>query len=325
MKDNKYKELFDRVEIDALAKDRIEEKIYELRFKFEVGESEMHTVEFTYNRFWGYVDIKVDKKRFKKELIKTWIKQTRTYEFAIGNIEKHNVRINLVRSVFPISTKVCTAWVYVDEHIVGQFDGHLTIIGKRFRDMSIRNRRIAIISYVLIIAAAFFLIAYHLPIRISEEINGVLIRAGTSEPDYLQPVRITVEGKYYRNLYPGNHVGFEGSCKAYVRDAESDGNTDFQKESKGFSVFPGVGIIEGYIKTINSFGHSTHDGFFYLNPGTGELMIIVFENDENGGPGHAGGSDGLYYAAPCNTREEALDIINYFSPKIWGKKVTPRE
>ena len=76
---------------------------------------------------------------------------------------------------------------------------------------------------------------------------------------------------------------------------------------------------------VRSFTYSTDGGVFFMKPDSSAFMIIVFERDINGEAGHAGGSDGIYYAAPCNSREEAVDIVNEMRHLVWGKKAPPVE
>lgn len=319
----KYKELFDKVKIDSSAKDRIENKMYILKFGIEVGTEEKHTVEFMFNRFWGYVDIKVDGQPYKQKIILAWLlKQTRTYEIKIGEIEKHNVRIDLTRSLFPVGIRECSAWVYVDGEKTDEFYGTFKLGVKGIKMMSFRTKMVTVLPLLLVVAVLIFLIIYSLPISIDKELNGILFRAGASEPDYSQPINIKIEGKYYRRLF--TTYNFKGSID--VSEWRQDADLEVLQDKSSCTINIGKPVFEGYWdNNTHSFGHSIDGGLFFMKPDTNEIMIIVFERDETGQAGTAGGQNGLYYAAPCNTREEALEIVNDIYPTFLGKEMIPVE
>lgn len=323
MSSNKYNELFDKAKLDSSVKDKIEEKIFAMNFKVEVGEIEKHDIEFVFNRFWGYVVIKVDGKTYKREIITVWLKQTRLYEFTIGDDEKHDVRISLVRSAIPIGSRQCTAWVFVDNKLKGQFDRSLTWERKRYRDMKRLGKITFLSSTILVLAILAFVITYHMPISIDEELNGILFRAGTSEQEYLQPIRITIKGEYYRNMFLREPYRFEGSVHVYEQEKEI--GADSQQHDSVSRINIGVPVIRGSLESVRTFIHWIDGGIFYMKPDASAFMIIVFERESNGEVGPAGGRDGLYYVGPCNTREEALEIINELFQLTRGKKASQIE
>jgi len=317
MGDDRYRKLFDKIEPDPSARERIWDTTFTLRFDFEVGDEEKRKVEFSFDRFLGHITIRVDGQRIIKKIINN-LRKSLSYEFTVGEKEKHHVRIALVRSYLPVGYRECTAWAYADDKLMGQYEGELYLKPKRYRDMT-RKGRIAFISAVLVLFALItFLVIYHLPIDVDEEVYGVVFRAGTTEPDYLQPVRITVEGKYYRNIRIRQRYRFEGSVRVYARDEGPIPNTETGETVKRINI--GVPLVEDMLDMVRSFTYSTDGGVFFMKPDSSAFMIIVFERDINGEPGHAGGSDGIYYAAPCNSREEAVDIVNEMRPLVWGKK-----
>lgn len=80
----------------------------------------------------------------------------------------------------------------------------------------------------------------------------------------------------------------------------------------------------GYWKiNVGTFSDYIKVGYVYMEPGAKDIMILVVEKDENGEYGWCGGGEGLFYAAPCNTREEALDVVNGIIPKVWGEEAKP--
>ena len=324
MSDNEYKELFETAKLDPSVKERIEKKIFGLQFQFEVGETEKHIVEFLYNYSGGKVVIRVDGRIFISKVYIAWIKRERTFEFTIGNTEKHDIRINMIRSGFPAGARKFTVWAFADKKLMGQHDGDSTFTGREFKSLSTHKKILIITPFALIAAFWIFNILYSIiPSGIDVDMNGVLIRAGTSEPEYCQPINIKISGKYYKRISFRSPYWFEGSTHVY--ELKDNAASETQQEKSKFGIYLGVPLIEGYVDPIRSFGHSLDGGFFYLKPDKSALMIIVFEKDENGETGHAGGADGLYYVAPCSTREEAIEIINELRPMIYRKDVTPVE
>ncbi|MBN2557889.1 MAG: hypothetical protein JXB33_03930 [Clostridia bacterium] len=323
MSNNKYKDLFEKVELDPSVKDRIENKMYSLKVEFEVGYDEKHIIEFVFDRFWGYVSIKIDDTTYKRKAMINGFRESRTYEFSVGEKEKHRVRIVLVRAALPIGYRECTVWVYVDEKLKGQYDGNLYLKTKKFREMN-RQGRIAFISSILLIVALIsFTVAYHLPIDIDEELNGGVFRAGTTEPEYFQPIRITVKGKYYRNMLIREPYRFEGSVHVYAREEGTGSGSQNHDSVSRINI--GVPVIGGGLDAVRSFTFSSDGGFFYMKTDVSAFMIVVFELDANGDKRPAGGLDGIYYAAPCSTREEAVDIINELRPMVWRRVAAPIE
>lgn len=294
-----------------------------LKFIIEVGIDEKHIVDFTVNQFWGYVDIKIDGQQYKQRKLRgVLVKQNWTFEFTVGNEETHVIRIELVKSLFSVSMSDCSAWVYIDGEKIQEYSGKLSIKDKLFGGINYWNKMIIIITTLLVMTIITFLIIFHLPVSIDKEFNGILFRGGSSEPEYSQPINIKIEGEYYRKLF--QTYWFEGSID--VSDFQHNNDLDVLQDKPKFSFNIGNPVIEAYWDISKSpFGHSIDGGFLYMKPDTNEIMIIVFERDENGQDGHAAGQDGLYYAAPCNTREEALEIVNDIFPMFWGRLLKPIE
>jgi len=64
-----------------------------MRFSFEVGHAEKHIVEFEFNQFLGNLSIKVDGNDRINDFRTFSFKLIKTYEFEVGNEEKHKLRL----------------------------------------------------------------------------------------------------------------------------------------------------------------------------------------------------------------------------------------
>jgi hypothetical protein len=89
---------------------------------FEVGVEEHHRVDFTFDRFWGGLKIKVDgvpvveqTQVFSVRLVKKW-------EFEVGENEKHRVRIVKRRPLFFAGARPQPVTAFVDDRLVAQQD-----------------------------------------------------------------------------------------------------------------------------------------------------------------------------------------------------------
>jgi hypothetical protein len=90
-----------------------------MKFKIEVGEIEKHQVEFTHNQLMGCLMIKVDKKPVVRmtRLLNEPVREV--YEFAVGQMEKSEVRIEKLRKqLFGTRNSV-----YVGNRLVRVFEG----------------------------------------------------------------------------------------------------------------------------------------------------------------------------------------------------------
>jgi hypothetical protein len=90
-----------------------------MKFNIEVGEVEKHQIEFNQNQLMGWLQIKVDQKpvvrttRYLNEPVRE------VYEFAVGQMEKSEVRIEKLRKqLFGYRNSV-----YVGNRLVRVFDG----------------------------------------------------------------------------------------------------------------------------------------------------------------------------------------------------------
>jgi hypothetical protein len=68
-----------------------------LEFEFEVGEAELHRVHFFFDQFWGPVRISVDGKLVIRGFRMLSLSTTKLYRFTVGDRERHEVVIELVR------------------------------------------------------------------------------------------------------------------------------------------------------------------------------------------------------------------------------------
>jgi hypothetical protein len=96
-----------------------------MKFEFEVGEEEKHRVEFSHDLFWGRLECHVDGKYIPVEGLQHFgghVEAVRS--FLIGNVEKHEVRIQLIRPlIFAGFRKDWKYKVFVDNNEYKVFEG----------------------------------------------------------------------------------------------------------------------------------------------------------------------------------------------------------
>lgn len=90
-----------------------------MKFQIEVGEVEKHQVEFDHNHLMGCLLIKVDKQPVvrKTRFINEPVREV--YQFAVGEMEKSEVRIEKLRKHLFGSRNS----VYVGNRLVRVFEG----------------------------------------------------------------------------------------------------------------------------------------------------------------------------------------------------------
>ena len=92
-----------------------------LDFEFEVGESERHNVAFQFDQMWGPLKISVDGKRVIRKLGMFSLRRTSRYEFSVGSIEPHQVRIEKTRKALVGGFQAQECVAYVDGQETGRY------------------------------------------------------------------------------------------------------------------------------------------------------------------------------------------------------------
>ena len=286
-----------------------------MKIQLEIGETEKHKLDIVINQFWGYIEIKVDGQPRLQEKIKgVWLRQNWTFSIEIGKTETHEIKIKLVRSLFPVGLRECTAWVYVDDRKKAEHTGKFSARDNLFTGMNLRTKTAIIVFSLLILTILSSLIIYSWPIRINKEIDGILFRADASDTEYSDTMPVTINGKYYRSIF--SYDRFVG--EVYIRDLHPDVGEETLKQRMTLDFNGEKPAILGYWKVnVGSFSDRINVGSIYMTPGVKKVMILVAEKDDYGG---YGGDTGLFYAAPCDNREEALIIVNEIIEKIWSKR-----
>ena len=118
-----------------------------MRFKFEVGQTEPHTVEFYWGQMFGTLEIKVDSKVIeerkymlfspttiakpldvpedeKLNLVFMEVQLVEKWSFEVGIYEKHNVRIEKQRTKLLAGLRHHKYRVYVDEQLLEEHKGY---------------------------------------------------------------------------------------------------------------------------------------------------------------------------------------------------------
>lgn len=85
-----------------------------MQMNFYVGVQEQHLVEFSWDQFWGLAKIKVDGIEVIRKLHLFSMSLVQTYDFSVGFMERHNVRIEKHRSLFMPAFRSQPVIVYID-------------------------------------------------------------------------------------------------------------------------------------------------------------------------------------------------------------------
>jgi hypothetical protein len=67
---------------------------------FEVGSQERHQIDFTFDQFWGGLNIRVDGEPVVDQVQMFSVRLTNDWDFEIGENERHHVRIEKRRKLF---------------------------------------------------------------------------------------------------------------------------------------------------------------------------------------------------------------------------------
>lgn len=94
-----------------------------MKFSFEVGIEERHTVEFDFNSMRGDLSIKVDGEEVLRDFRMFSLSLTKEYRFNVGTHEQHRVRIEKKRKLFLAGLREQKYRVYVDDKLVSEYEG----------------------------------------------------------------------------------------------------------------------------------------------------------------------------------------------------------
>lgn len=118
-----------------------------MKFTFEVGRQEPHTVEFYWGQMFGNMEIKVDKRIVKKKNLmlfsptnftcerdipsnQKWnigimeIHLVESWSFQVGIYEKHSVRIEKERAKFFSGLRPHAYRVFIDDKLYDEYKGY---------------------------------------------------------------------------------------------------------------------------------------------------------------------------------------------------------
>jgi len=92
-----------------------------LEFELEVGEVQRHRVRFFFDQFWGPVRISVDGKLVIRGFRMFSLRTTKLYRFTVGDRDRHEVVIELVRPRMLAGFRRQRCRVFVDRRSVGEY------------------------------------------------------------------------------------------------------------------------------------------------------------------------------------------------------------
>ena len=87
---------------------------------FEVGETEKHTVMFSFDKFWGGLTIAVDGNSVVSTTQMFGVNLVSSWQFPVGTTEVHHVQIDKHRQVFFAGFRPQPVYAYVDGQLVAQ-------------------------------------------------------------------------------------------------------------------------------------------------------------------------------------------------------------
>ena len=94
-----------------------------MQFSFTVGINEQHRVDFSFDRFIGNLEIKVDGQTAVKDFRIASLKLTKRYELTVGVNEKHHVAIEKRRKLFLAGMRPARYRVFIDGHLAQTYEG----------------------------------------------------------------------------------------------------------------------------------------------------------------------------------------------------------
>jgi hypothetical protein len=70
-----------------------------MKFSSLVGVQEQHQIDFSFDQFWGNLEIRVDGQPLVKDFRMLSLKLTKRYEFTVGTQEQHQIAIEKKRKL----------------------------------------------------------------------------------------------------------------------------------------------------------------------------------------------------------------------------------
>jgi len=92
-----------------------------MKFTVEIGNKEKQVISYSFNKFWGNVKIAVNGKKIKSDFRLYSLDLTKTYEFAVGVNEKHDIKIQKIRPLIAAGFRSNTYRIYVDDELFKEF------------------------------------------------------------------------------------------------------------------------------------------------------------------------------------------------------------
>jgi hypothetical protein len=94
-----------------------------MQFSFMVGITEPHRVDFSFDQFWGRLEIKVDGVPVVDEVRTVSASLTKRYDFVVGVAEKHHVAIEKERKLLLAGVQPQVYRIFIDGHLVQTYEG----------------------------------------------------------------------------------------------------------------------------------------------------------------------------------------------------------
>ena len=90
---------------------------------FTVGNEERHTVVCSFDQVWGWLTVTVDGAMVVKKLVTFTLRLVATFDFPVGHIEVHQVRIEKRRPLLVSFARPQPIRAFVDGVLVAENDG----------------------------------------------------------------------------------------------------------------------------------------------------------------------------------------------------------
>lgn len=94
-----------------------------MQFSFTLGVNEQHRIDFSFDQFWGNLEIKVDGQTVIKDFRMLSLRLTKRYDFWVGIEEKHHVAIEKRRKLFLAGLQPMKYQIFIDGHLVQTYEG----------------------------------------------------------------------------------------------------------------------------------------------------------------------------------------------------------
>ena len=92
-----------------------------MKFTVEIGNKEKHQISYSFNKFWGNVNISVDGKTIERDLRTYSLELTKSYQFSVGEKERHDIIIEKIRPLIHAGFRSNTYRIFVDGRLLKEF------------------------------------------------------------------------------------------------------------------------------------------------------------------------------------------------------------